>query len=154
MESQGKQSTSYNPEVERGTGSSLREEAEKLKKEAGSEAKSVIDEKKGEFTERLDSFIGALRHTSEQLKKEESGESIAGYVEKLTNKIEEASAYLHEKDVQDLKVEGERLVRERPALILGGIFITGFVLARVLKNAGKPVMREWKQTGGYYGGNQ
>jgi len=72
----------------------------------------------------------------------------------MTGKIEQASAYLHEKDVEDLKIEGERLVRERPAMILGGVFITGFILARVLKNAGKPAMREWKQSGGYYGGNQ
>jgi hypothetical protein len=154
MEPQENPSTSYSREEEKSTGSSFRSEAERLKREAGSEAKSAINQKKGQFADRLDSFVGALRQTSEQLKGEESGQSIAGYMEKLTEKIEEASDYLHQKDVQELKIEGERLVRERPALILGGVFITGFVLARVLKNAGKPVMREWKQAGGYYGGNQ
>jgi hypothetical protein len=141
----------------RETGSTLygtEEEKRTPGQEAGTKAKTVISEKKGQFTERLDSFLGALKQTSEQLKQEESGQQIAGLMEKLTGKVEQASSYLHEKDVEDLKIEGERLVRERPAIVLTGVFITGFILARVLKNAGKPAMREWKQSGGYYGGNQ
>ncbi len=127
---------------------SMMEKTGRLKEKAGSQVKSMMAERKGQLTEKLNALAGALRNASGQLRNQESGKFIAGFVDNFSDKIERASSFLNERDIDELMNTGKTVIRQRPVLALAGVFAAGFICARLLKSTGRPAMAGWRKSGG------
>ena len=68
-------------------------------------------------------------------------EPVGPYVEAAAEQIDRASQYLADHEVADLIRDAERAVLSRPQLFLGGMFLTGLLVARFLKATAPPAAR-------------
>ena len=68
-------------------------------------------------------------------------EPVGPYVEAAAEQIDRASQYLADHEVADLIRDAERAVLSRPQLFLGGMFVTGLLVARFLKATAPPAAR-------------
>ncbi len=101
--------------------------------EARKVADSRLDAGKDFAAERLGSVAQALRHTSAQLRSEESG--ITEYVEKAASSVDSVSRYLQTRTLGQLIGDVESYARREPAIFLGGAFFVGLLGGRFLKAA-------------------
>lgn len=106
-----------------------------VKEKAGHYAKSMAEEQKLKVAKKMDLLASALTETAGQLKAHENGQQVSGYLLSVSDSMERASVYLRRTAVEDLYEAAIRQIKSRPALVLGGALITGYVLARLLKNS-------------------
>ena len=104
------------------------------KDRAGRLAKSVAEEQISKLTKKMDLLASALTQASGQLKEQEEGKQISEYLLSISEQVEKASVYLRNSTLGDLIETARNQVRSRPALVLGGALITGYILARAMKN--------------------
>ncbi len=85
--------------------------------------------------ESLERVARALRNSSKGFD-EEGYSYVSRWGEGLAAKIDGASEYLRESDLEDLARDARRLIREEPIISLAGAFAAGFLVARFLKSSG------------------
>jgi predicted AlkP superfamily pyrophosphatase or phosphodiesterase len=59
----------------------------------------------------------------------------ARYSNQVADRVERASTYLEEHDLDELMVEAEDFARRQPELFIGGAFTLGLLAARFLKSS-------------------
>lgn len=91
-----------------------------------------VEHGKERAANRLGGFSESMRQTANRFEQEEDP-NIARYTRLLANKLESAATYVRERDLNELRRDGENLVRQYPALFFGGMFVVGVVAARFLK---------------------
>jgi hypothetical protein len=101
---------------------------------AQQEAKSMLSSQKGRAAESLGGIAQALRQTGQQMQEGEQA-AIAQYAQQAADKIEQFSAQLQTKDVDQLLADVEGFARRRPEVFLGGALLLGFAAARFLKSS-------------------
>jgi hypothetical protein len=82
----------------------------------------------------LGSVAEAVRTTTQKLR-DERHDTIARYVDRAADQVEEWSQRLREKDVEELMTDIQRLARRRPAVFIGSAFALGLLGARFLKSS-------------------
>ena len=97
-------------------------------------AKSQLDQRKDQVADGMDHLVQALRHTSKQLPKEDSG-PVGEYMSRAAERLDQISHHLRENDVSQLLNDVEGFARREPALMLGGAFAIGVIAARFLKSS-------------------
>jgi hypothetical protein len=102
-----------------------------LKEKAGRLAKSVVEKQKARLAKQMDMLAAALAQTAGQLAEQEEGKQMSGYLRSIAGKMEQASVYLGNSGLEDLLEAAKRQIRDRPALVIGGALITGYILARL-----------------------
>jgi len=117
----------------------LRETKDKIKartKEMAAEARERGEEYVRENKERAADRIGgvsqSIRQTADRFEQEKDP-NIAHYTRLVADKLEQAAGYIRERDLNQLKHDGEDLARRHPAVIFGGLFVAGLAAARFLK---------------------
>jgi hypothetical protein len=147
-----------------GSGSPPGDSAERLKDTAGDVVQRATDtagqavgttvesglDRAADF---LDGFAGAVRRAGEEMREEEP--SAAGLVETAAGRMERASSFLRENDIQSIVGEVEDFARRQPVLFLGGALALGAFAARFLKaspaaRSGSPSWR-YRQDAARYG---
>jgi hypothetical protein len=112
-------------------------EVKHVASDVASDAKKAAESKLGagkDFAaEHLGAVAYALRHTSQQLRSEESG--ITEYVEKAASSVDSVSHYLQTRTLSQLIGDVEGYARREPAVFLGGAFFAGLLGGRFLKSA-------------------
>jgi hypothetical protein len=96
-------------------------------------AESKLGAGKDFAAEHLGAVAYALRHTSQQLRSEDSG--ITEYVEKAASSVDNVSHYLQTRTLAQLIGDVEGFARREPAVFLGGAFFAGLMGGRFLKSA-------------------
>jgi hypothetical protein len=96
-------------------------------------AESKLGAGKDFAAEHLGAVAYALRHTSQQLRSEDSG--ITDYVEKAASSVDNVSHYLQTRTLSQLIGDVEGFARREPAVFLGGAFFAGLIGGRFLKSA-------------------
>jgi hypothetical protein len=118
--------------------------AEKLREvtqQVKAQGQRLIARQKRRAAEELRTVGTSIRHAATQLR-EGPLEGVGRYVVAAADGGTRASRHLEERDVDALVVEAEQICRRRPTWFLAGMFVAGFVLARVLKvNAAPPLRR-------------
>jgi len=101
----------------------------------------------------LDSVAESLRQTGSSMR--DGQPQIAGLTDEAARRVENASNYLREHDLNDLVRETERFARREPLLFLGTAFAIGFIGARFLKTSApdRPIQPQtgYRQLGSDYG---
>jgi vacuolar-type H+-ATPase subunit H len=73
----------------------------------------------------------ALRGAADRLHND-NDDAIASYADAAAEQLERASRYIRGHSVADLIDDAQEIVRERPGLVLGGMFIAGLAVGRFL----------------------
>jgi hypothetical protein len=123
-------------------GNQLVNEAKSAAEQAGEQAKSALSSQKDAAARQLHGLANSLRQTSTQLRQQDQGAS-AGYSQDVANKLDRASDYLEEHNLEDLFHDAEGFARRQPELFIGGAFTLGLLAARFLRSS-KPQQPDWR----------
>jgi hypothetical protein len=108
-------------ELSRAVADGVREEAEKF-----------FDEQKGKLGTKVDRVGKAINQAAHALRAVKA-DPLAEGVDAAAERFKQASSYLEERSLGDLLSDAEDIARRHPALMLGGLFVTGLVAARFVK---------------------
>lgn len=103
---------------------------ERLKERASSQ----LERQKVRATDGLGSVAEAVRQSTQPLRDGQQ-ETIARYVERAADRLQQWSEELRTKDVGELVGDLQRLVRRQPAIFLGAAFALGLLGARFMKSS-------------------
>jgi hypothetical protein len=107
-------------------------------------ATSQLSSQKDRATDGLGSLARAVRQSTQSFRDNQQN-TVANYVERAADQIEQFSTRLRERDVKDLLHDAQHFARRQPAMFIGAAFVLGVVAARFLKSSGN---------NGQYGGGQ
>jgi hypothetical protein len=96
------------------------------------EAEKFFGEQKGKLgdkAKRVGKAINQAAHALHAVK----ADPLAEAVDAAAERIKQASSYLEERNLGDLVSDAEDVARRHPALLLGGLFVTGLLAARFVK---------------------
>jgi hypothetical protein len=99
-------------------------------------AATQLTTQKDRATEGIGTLAQAVRQTTDRLRSEEH-DTVAHYVERAAEQLEQFSNSLREKDVNELLRDAQRFARRQPALFIGGSFAVGLLAARFFKSSGE-----------------
>jgi len=99
--------------------------------EARQASRGFIRERQSMLAGKLDEYQQAVRAATESLQREDS--QLAGPAGKAANQLERIAGYLRHNEPEEFIEDLGGLVRRRPEVAFGGLFIAGLVAARFLK---------------------
>lgn len=111
-----------------------KEKVSELRSEAEYKAKNKASEQKEQITSGLHAISDALRRGTDSLPEEQR--QYGSVVNTVADKIDDASSYLEDRDVEELTFEARRFAREHASIFIGGAVLAGFAGARFLKSSG------------------
>ena len=107
-------------------------EATKLRGQATDRARSAAEDGKLRATETLDGFARSIHDVAGNLE-EQVGPQLAQYAHRAADTLDEFSANLRSKSVDELVDDARSFVRRSPAIAIGAAVAVGFALSRFLK---------------------
>lgn len=137
-------------EKARGLAGQAREATGKLAGRAREQANRLVEDRKGQAVSSLDSLSGVLRDSAGRLRGEQS--FFGDYAEGAAERVDRLARYLRESDPERFLRDAEDFARRRPEVFVGGMFVTGLLLARFLKSSSGYSQREYAHAGGSMGG--
>lgn len=110
----------------------LRAHAYDLRDQALGHARDYATSGKEQLSATLDGYAETVREAAQEIE-DRAGPDIARYAHQAADFLDEASATLKNKDVDELIDEARELMRRSPALAIGAAAALGFALSRFLK---------------------
>jgi hypothetical protein len=107
-------------------------------------AANMIDQQKQRAADQIGGFGAALRGMAGRLQDDRDA-TLAGYAEAAAEKLDRAAEYVRSRDANTMLADAQAFARKRPELVIGGMFIAGVALERLLK-AGAPAGRSEEST--------
>lgn len=123
-----------------GAMSKVKDEAFKLRSQATDRARSAAEDGKIRATEKLDGFARSIHDVAGNLE-EQVGPQLAQYAHRAADALDEFSANLRNKEVDELVDDAREFVRRSPAIAIGAAVALGFALSRFLKATSNDGMR-------------
>lgn len=111
-----------------------KEKARELGNDAAQMARSRAEEQKARVVGGMRTVADALRNGTDSLP--EDRRQYGGFLETVADRVDGASRYLEQRDVDGLTREARTFAREHAPLFLGGAFALGLAGARFLKSSG------------------
>jgi hypothetical protein len=108
-------------ELTRAVADGVREEAEKF-----------FDEQKGKLGTKVDRVGKAINQAAHALHAVKA-DPLADAVDAAGERFKLASSYIEERNLGELISDAEDVARRHPAVMLGGLFVTGLLVARFVK---------------------
>jgi hypothetical protein len=96
-------------------------------------ASDQVASQKDRAADGLGSVAQALRKAGNELRSSNTG--LASYADRAVDELEHLSDRIREKDLAEVVSDLETFARRRPAAFLGGSFLMGLGLARLLKSS-------------------
>lgn len=126
-----------------------KEKARELGDEAAHMARSRAEEQKARVVGGMRTVADALRNGTDSLPEDQR--QYGGFLETVADRVDGASRYLEQRDVDGLTREARTFAREHAPLFLGGAFALGLAGARFLKSSGSEAHRNDRSLGaGHY----
>ena len=97
-------------------------------------AAAQLTTQKNRGTDALGQVANAVRSSTQKLR-EERHDTIAGYIDKAADQIDNWSRRLRDKDIDELMSDVQRLARRQPAVFISSAFALGLVGARFFKSS-------------------
>jgi hypothetical protein len=117
-------------------------------------ATAQLTNQKDRGTDALGRVAEAVRSSTQKLR-DDQHDTIAGYVDKAADQIEQWSQNLKNKDINELVTDMQRFARRQPALFIGSAFALGVLSARFLKSSRQRSSTDYRSDSSrlQYGGN-
>jgi N-acetylglucosamine kinase-like BadF-type ATPase len=129
------QSTRPRPNLKRSFGA-LRNVASKQALAAADELRhrgsDYVDGQKQRVSENISVLAAALRRAAEKLNDSDAA-GLAQYVVSAADGVDGVARYISEQKLEQLASEIAEVARKNPALVLGGLFLTGVTVGRFAK---------------------
>lgn len=141
------------PEVfpESGAGNETAQRAKQQVEEAADKAKrhgeNLLAQQKERVVTELNAYSSAARRAASRLE-QESDLNLSRYIGGAATRLDELSHHVSEKNLGELWDEVEGMVRRRPEIYYGGMFLAGLAAARFLKASRRKRMRSQFQASG------
>jgi hypothetical protein len=113
--------------------SGAREQALDLAHQTRGHVEELVEERKDQAADRLDSLAGALREAGHSLDQDRPAHAVAPYTDIAAAQVERLSRYVRENDLRRFVRDVETFARRRPEVFLGGTLVAGLMLARFFK---------------------
>jgi vacuolar-type H+-ATPase subunit H len=110
-----------------------KEKTREMADRASEAAVSRADQEKGRLTSGMRAVADALRRGSADLPEDQR--TYGRLVEGVADRVEDASRYLSERNVDGLRRDATRWARDHTPMFLGGAFLLGALGARFLKSS-------------------
>ncbi len=94
---------------------------------------SRVDEQKNRAADGLGGIANVFRSASNELRNE--NEVVAQYVDMASDQLRRFADQIRQKGVSDMLDDVHNFARRRPALFIGGAFLVGLGIARLLKSS-------------------
>jgi hypothetical protein len=107
----------------------------------------LVTQGKDRVVGRLGDLAGSIRHVGDRLS-DQQVELLARYADQAATRVEEASDYLRERDLDELLQDTRAFARRRPEIFVGGAFVVGLLVARFLKSSAERVESAQQVRGG------
>ncbi len=123
-------------EMETGGGSYTHQAAGKGKElldKAQEKAKSLMSGQRGKAAEGIARIARSLRNAAKNFEGE-SQIGVSRYADQIGERMEGASHYVRDTDIDKMIKDAEAAVRKRPVMVLGGAFVAGLLVAGFLKS--------------------
>ena len=91
-----------------------------------------VNDHKRRVAENVTIVAAAVRRAAEKLQDSDAS-AIANYASSAADGIDGIARYINEQDLQQLASELAQVARKNPALVLGGLFLTGLTVGRFTK---------------------
>jgi hypothetical protein len=108
-----------------------RSSAENLRQKVASTVASAADTQKNRAAEGLGGIADVAKQTSEELRGQ--NEMLASWVNTASDELRALADRLRDRPAAELAEDLTRFARQRPTLFLGGAFLLGLGVARLLK---------------------
>jgi F0F1-type ATP synthase membrane subunit b/b' len=108
-------------------------EGSKLAGRVKEHATTFAEDQKRSGTEKLGQIAGAVKRAADDL--EQASPKTAGYVRSAAESVEDFSASLRDKKVEDIASDARNFARRQPWLVFGGAVLAGLAVTRFLKSA-------------------
>jgi len=102
----------------------------KVRERAGEQ----LTNQKNRATEGIGTIAHAVRNTTQELR-EQKHDTIAEYVTRAADELDQLSQRLRKKDVGELFRDAQNLARRQPVMFVGSAFVLGLLGARFLKSS-------------------
>lgn len=102
---------------------------------------TMISQQKDRVASEIEHF-GAAAHEAANKLDQEQDCNVAHYLHLAADQLDGVARYVRESDVNRLVDDAGQMVRRRPEVFFGGMFIAGMALARFLKASSRPRHRE------------
>ena len=107
-----------------------------IKEGIAEEAGRLFDEQKGKAASKVARY-GKVIHQSAHALRAVKADGFADYVDAAAEKVEGINDYLEERNLAQVIEDVGEVARSHPGVMLGGMFVAGFALARFLKASGE-----------------
>lgn len=115
-----------------GKGAELMEDAKKYGGEAKERAGELAVEGKAKASDAMASLGTVVADTASSID-ERFGEQYGDYARKASRSLQEASAKIDAKSVEELGEDAREMVRKSPGVAIGVAAVAGFILARLFR---------------------
>jgi hypothetical protein len=117
-----------------------REETVRLAADARAQVAAVVRRRQQLLADRLSGIAAALREAGSRLQREAARPDAATrglceLTDRAAGQVERASRYVRRSELREMVRDLEKLARRRPAILVGGSFATGMLLARFFKSS-------------------
>lgn len=101
------------------------------------EAERLFEEQKGKAASKV-ARCGKLIHQAAHALNAVNADGLADFADGAAEKVEEVTGYLEERNLAQVLQDAGEAARRHPGVMLGGMFVAGFALARFLKASDSP----------------
>jgi hypothetical protein len=112
--------------------SEVKDRTRKVAEQARGQVQELVEDQKEQAAAGLGSVAEALREAGRKLEEKDPNVPLGRYADRAAGQVDRLSTYLREHDLSDAVHDVKELTRRRPALVLGGSFLAGLMLARFL----------------------
>lgn len=113
-----------------------KEKASEAVHQAQQKAESAATDQKEQAANRLDSVAESLYRSGRELRDQDEGQ-LGAYVEKAATQIEGFSAYLHDRNINQLLNDVQGFAKQQPELFTVGALAAGFLVGRFFKSSSR-----------------
>jgi len=124
------------------------ETAQQAAQQAKDRAAQAVGEKRDEVADRIGGYSSAVRESARSL--EDQDPNIAWFTSQAADRLQGVADYVRNRDFNDLRRDAEDFGRRHPAILLGGLFLAGFIVGGAIK-AGRRAASQEEQTDFEYG---
>jgi hypothetical protein len=116
--------------------SDTKEDVRSVAQDVQREARTAVEQKREDVARRVGSVAAVLRDAATRLEQEQTG--LDQLAATAADGLDRASRYLREREPREMRRDAETLARRHPELVLGGAFLAGLAVARLLKSTPRP----------------